>query len=118
MKSAPSWANVSSIIYNKKHLSKRCFLLPKACLGLVALTGCATQTAFIQNGAKVEPAFSKSQSFYISGIGQENAVNAAEVCGGADKVAKVQSLQKPKDIGVTVLTLGIYTPHTAEVFCK
>lgn len=67
-----------------------------ACLGLVALTGCATQTAFIQSGAKVEPTFSKSQSFYISGIGQEKTVNAAEVCGGADKVAKVQSLQKAK----------------------
>lgn len=89
---------------------------------VLALAGCSTQTAYV-NGtsaatAPKTPTFSKSQSFFISGIGQEQTVNAAEVCGSAHRVAKVESSLQPKDIGLGIITFGIYTPRTAKVFCK
>lgn len=81
-------------------------------------SGCATQTALIQPAQQVTPTFSKSQSFFIGGIGQTQSVNAAEVCGGAANVAKVQTIQSPTDVALGVVTFGIYTPRTAKVFCK
>ncbi|OOR93875.1 lipoprotein bor [Moraxella caviae] len=87
------------------------------------LSGCATQTALVNSSPKLNnapqtAAYSKSQSFYVSGIGQQKTIDAAEVCNGADKVAKVSSSQQPKDILLGLVTLGIYTPRTAEVFCR
>lgn len=82
------------------------------------MTGCATQTTLVNGGGQAVPAYQKSQTFFISGIGQEQTVNAAQVCGGAHNVAKVQSAWEPKDIAFSVVTLGIYTPRTAKVYCK
>ncbi len=84
----------------------------------MVMTGCATQTALITKSQQENPAYTKSQSFYISGIAQQKTVDASEVCGGADKVAKVQSLQTGKDVALSIVTLGIYTPRTANVYCK
>lgn len=85
-------------------------------------TGCATQTAYV-NGSTVAntpatPTYNQSQKFWVGGIGQERVVNAAEVCAGAHKVAKVESKQEAKDVLFGAVTLGIYTPRTAKVYCK
>ncbi len=94
-------------------------LMTTALIGSVLLaSGCATQTGLVQPTQKVTPTYSESQTFFISGIGQEQTVNAAEVCGGAANVAKVQTIQSPKDIALGLVTFGIYTPRTAKVFCK
>ena len=85
---------------------------------IVLTTGCATQTGLIHKSASVTPKYSESQSFFLSGIGQEKQVNAANICDGADKVAKVQSKLEPKDLFFGIITLGIYTPHTANVYCQ
>lgn len=82
------------------------------------VTGCATQTGLIQKNGSATPKYSESQSFFISGIGQEKTVDAAKICGGADKVSKVQSKLEPKDLFFGIITLGIYTPHTAKVYCQ
>lgn len=94
-------------------------LITMALMGSVLLaSGCATQTALIQPTAQVTPAYSESQTFFISGIGQQQSVNAAQVCNGAANVAKVQTIQSPKDVALSVVTFGIYTPRTATVYCK
>lgn len=64
------------------------------------------------------PTYSESQTFFVSGIGQEKSVDAAQVCNGAANVAKVQTVQSPKDIVFGLVTFGIYTPRTATVYCK
>lgn len=93
-----------------------------ATVGLLSLatilSGCATQTALIRDTKATTPAYTKSQSFFVGGIGQEKTVDAGQICGGADKVASVQSKAEPKDILLSVVTLGIYTPHTATVYCR
>lgn len=87
-------------------------------LALVAMTGCATQTYHINGSSSSEPTADKMQNFFISGLGQQQEINAASVCGGADKVIKVESKQEPVDILLGMLTAGIYTPRHAKVYCK
>lgn len=85
---------------------------------VLLISGCATQTALIQPTQQVTPIYSESQTFFISGIGQQQTVNAAQVCNGAENVAKVQTTLSPKDIALGLVTFGIYTPRTAKVFCR
>ncbi|MCL1623464.1 Bor family protein [Moraxella sp. Tifton1] len=93
-----------------------------ATVGLLSLatilSGCAAQTALIRDTNKTTPAYSQSQSFFIGGIAQEKTIDAAKVCGGADKVASVQSKDEPKDLLLSIVTLGIYSPKTSTVYCR
>ncbi len=94
-------------------------LIIAAAIGAATMmSGCATQTAVIQPNAQSVATYSKSQSFFISGLGQEQTVNAAEVCGGAANVAKIQTIQQPVDIALGIVSFGIYTPRTAKVYCR
>lgn len=81
-------------------------------------SGCATQTGLIKKNSQTVPKHSESQSFLFWGIGQEKTLNAAQICGSADKVAKVQTVQEPMDIILGVITMGIYAPRTANVYCQ
>ncbi len=84
---------------------------------IASLAGCATQTYQIQSGGPSLPTREVSQSFFLSGIGQTQEIDAAEVCGGAKKIAKVETLISPVDGILGGVTLGIYTPKTARVYC-
>jgi outer membrane biogenesis lipoprotein LolB len=83
---------------------------------LALLSACSTQTSLIQGG-EGRLASSDMQSFFISGLGQTQTIDAAYVCGGADKVAKVERVMSPLNWFLGVLTLGIYTPLDAKVYC-
>lgn len=86
-------------------------------LGASLLTACATQTGVVRNTTNTTANYSTSQSFFISGIGQEKHVEAHKICHGEHNVAKVETVQSPKDIVLSVITMGIYTPRTASVYC-
>jgi hypothetical protein len=89
-------------------------------LGLIGAlsSGCATQTYLLSNGGNTTPSYNKMQTFFVSGIGQEKAVNATEVCGGADKVAKVQTKITFLNGLLGQITYGVYTPRQIMVYCK
>jgi uncharacterized lipoprotein YehR (DUF1307 family) len=83
----------------------------------VAVTGCAQQT-FVMAPQDSEPAMEESQTFFINGLGQEKEVDAASVCGGADKVSKVEVQETFVNGLMAAVTFGIYTPREARVYCK
>jgi hypothetical protein len=58
------------------------------------------------------------QDFFVSGLGQTQSVNAADVCGGTDRVAKVERVESGLNIFLGLITNGIYTPYTAKVYCS
>ena len=87
-------------------------------LTILVLSGCATQTYLINGDSVTEPDEEKSEHFFVSGIGQKKTVNAAQVCGGADKVIKVEAEQTFLDGFLGAITWGIYTPRTSRVYCK
>jgi len=88
-------------------------------IALVAtMSGCATQTYHINGGSATTPTADKMQNFFVSGLGQTKEMDAAKICGGADKIIKVESKHEFVDGVLGVLTWGIYTPRHAKVYCK
>ena len=88
-------------------------------LGSLVLAGCSTQKFNLNPGADLtsDAVVSSSQTFFVGGIGQETEVDAAEACGGADKVAQVLTKQTFMNGLLGAVTFGIYTPRTVEVHC-
>ena len=83
----------------------------------VALTSCATQTAVIAGGQGVV-AKEEVQPFFVYGISQTQSINAAQVCGSADRVVKVERSQSLLNGFLRFISQGIYTPYDAKVYCS
>jgi hypothetical protein len=81
------------------------------------LSGCAKQSFDILSNANIQPRKDVLHHFFISGVGQEKTINAAEVCGGADKVARTETQLTFMNGLLNVITFGIYTPREARVYC-
>ena len=86
-------------------------------IAIALVSGCANQR-FNMSSAAGTPRYEDSQTFWLSGIGQNQVVDAAKVCGGADKVVAVETIQSPLNIVFGMITFGIYTPRDAKVMCK
>lgn len=82
-----------------------------------ALSGCAQQTFKINNGIAEKPTQEVKQSFFVNGIGQSQTIDAALVCGSADKVVRTEVQETGMDVFLRIVTLGIYTPREARVYC-
>jgi hypothetical protein len=83
----------------------------------ILLSACSTQTALV-NGKTSSTNKEEMQTFFVSGLGQTQSINAATVCGGVDKVVKVERTYSPINWGLSFLTSGIYTPYDAKVYCN
>ena len=82
------------------------------------ITGCAQQTFTVQNKpAAVAP---RKPSPIISSFlgGQKKTVDAAKICGGAENVVKTETQQTFVNGLLGFITLGIYTPLEARVYCS
>jgi len=80
-------------------------------------TGCAQQT-FVMSDEENALTNEKSHHFFVNGIGQRRQINAAEVCGGAEKVSKVEVQETFFNGVLATVTFGFYTPRDARVYCK
>ncbi|ODC02778.1 lipoprotein bor [Terasakiispira papahanaumokuakeensis] len=90
-------------------------------VGLVAvlMAGCSNQRFVMQDDSQSNAAdYKRAQPFFINGIGQRKTVNAAEVCGGAENVVRVETQQTFGNVVLSVVTFGIYTPREARIYCK
>ena len=84
---------------------------------------CSKQTFVVENGYGSYPDQEGTSHFFVLGVGQENVVDASEIC--PDGIGKVTAYQSPKDIavvlGISLITGGfggwIYTPLSYEVYC-
>ena len=88
-----------------------------ALLLCLTLSACSTQSVVLRQGAS-EPRLNEMQNFFVSGLNQTQTVNAAEVCGGAHRVAKVERVQSDVNILLNTFTRSIYSPYTAKVYCS
>ena len=83
------------------------------------ITGCAQQTFTVQNKpAAVAP---RKPSPIISSfleLGQKKTVDAAKICGGAENIVKTETQQTFVNGLLGFITLGIYTPLEARVYCS
>ncbi len=95
-------------------------MLKKATMLAAAITlgGCATQTFYINQPTDGAPTTDVSQHFFVSGIGQQKTANAAEICGGVEKIAQIETETTFLNGFLSLITYGIYTPRDARVYCK
>lgn len=86
---------------------------------VLVITGCATQTFQINQAvtASSAPTKEEEQSFFVRGVGQTQTMNAANICGDASKVIKVEASYTALDGFFEFLTIGIYAPRVARVYC-
>ena len=71
-----------------------------------------------QPDAPVAPKETITHHFFVSGIGQKKTVDAAKICGGAENVVKTETQQTFVNGLLGFITLGIYTPLEARVYCS
>ena len=91
--------------------------LPAILLLSLMVSGCAQQSFRVNNDVTIDPKETKTAHFFVSGLGQTETIDAAKVCGGADKVVKTEVQQTFLNGFLSVITLGIYTPREARVYC-
>lgn len=82
------------------------------------MSGCAQQGFNFKNESAGLPTKTITHHFFVSGLAQEKNIDAAGICGGADKVVRTESQLTFVDGMLHVLTFGIYTPREARVYCS
>jgi len=83
------------------------------------ISACATQTFPINPNlsSSTIPTQEDRQPFFIGGLGQTQSMNAAEICGDASKIIKVETEHTFLDGFLNFLSSGLYTPRVARVYC-
>ena len=81
------------------------------------ITGCAQQTFTVQNKPAKIPR-NHHPSFLRFWNWAEETVDAAKICGGAENVVKTETQQTFVNGLLGFITLGIYTPLEARVYCS
>ena len=83
------------------------------------ITGCAQQTFTVQNKpAAVVTKGNHHPSFLRFWNWAEETVDGAQICGGAENVVKTETQQTFVNGLLGFITLGIYTPLEARVYCS
>lgn len=87
-------------------------------LALLMLSACTSVTIRPSGGEKIhtEPTYTDSKPFYLFGLIGEHTVDVNEVCDGAE-VEQMQTLISSNDYLLNLITLFIYSPRTAKVWC-
>ena len=87
-------------------------------LALLVISGCSQQTFIIDDSARSNyPSGNDMQHFFISGIGQGKNIFTSDVCREDEKVVKVEAKQTGLDVFLHIITLTIYSPRHAKVYC-
>lgn len=90
-----------------------------ACVTGALLSGCAKATIRPDGGERIltdRADYDESEAFFLWGIAGSSDVNLKRVCG-EKKVDQMQTQFSPGDTIVTLLTIGLYSPKTARVWC-
>jgi hypothetical protein len=85
-------------------------------LSLSFLASCSTQTIKLDS-ANYDYVEKQNHHFFFQGIGQKRDINTTSICKDGDKVVQVQSKMNGMQVFLTTITLAIYTPMTASVYC-
>jgi len=82
----------------------------------IILGACAKQNFRIASRAGVVGEEATSH-FFIRGIGQNDEINAASICGSGARVANVETSYSGVNVLLRLFTLGLYAPRTYRVSC-
>ena len=82
------------------------------------ISGCAAVNVSTVNNKEIrtEPTYEKRFPYYWAGLKGKHRINVREICG-AREVKQMQAIHTFKDRMYLIVTLGIYAPRTARVWC-
>lgn len=85
----------------------------------LSLTACASVTMRPYGGEKVttKPSFQVTKTYYWWGLKGEHTIETEKVCDKR-RVLQMQSITTLSNWALQVITLGIYAPRTAKVWCE
>ena len=83
------------------------------------LSACSSVTIKPEFGLLLhsEPDFEKSMDFFVFGVIGENRIDVSEICGVKQPV-QMKTEQTFRDGVLMIISVGVYAPHTAKVWCK
>jgi len=86
---------------------------------LIVLQGCTSVTMRPYGGEKDirKPDYAVSKTFWFWGLKGEHEVNVNTVCGKR-RVTQMQTVMTLSDFARGLITLFIYAPRTAKVWCE
>jgi hypothetical protein len=86
---------------------------------IITLSGCAavTITERGESNFTYHPDYEESQHFFLWGLVGEHHINVAEICTTTPTI-QMQTKFSAWDIFYTAISLGIYLPRTAKVWCE
>ena len=89
-----------------------------AAVAAVAVAGCSTVTLTQRTERKISsaPEYEEVQQFFFWGLVGEHAIDVKRVCGSEDAL-QMQTQYTFIDGLLGFVTLGIYAPRTAKVWC-
>ena len=95
---------------------KQCFI---SLVLLLSLSGCAAVTVTQQGASDFTyyPHYEESKHFFLWGFIGEHTVNTRAICKRRS-VAQMQTKFTATDVLWATLTLGLYLPRTAMVWCE
>jgi hypothetical protein len=83
----------------------------------LSIGACAKQQFVLQSGVGMT-AENNMSNFFVAGLGQTHKINAAEICGGKDKVVSVEAELTFVNGLLNFLSGGLYSPRQYRVMCK
>lgn len=87
------------------------------CAAVAVLSGCSiTTTRFSDEMPPATPQYKEMQHFFVAGIAQEKIVEPTEICQNG--VNTIKDYYSFVDGVAAVLTGGIWTPRTIEIYCN
>lgn len=88
-------------------------------LSLLVLVACSSVTIRPYGGEKdiTPPSYQDSKDYYFWGLRGEHDINVTEICQ-QKRVMQLQSVNRLSDWALQIVTLGVYYPRTARVWCE
>jgi len=85
----------------------------------IILSACGSVTIRTDNQRETSdiPSYQKSFNYWWWGLKGEYDINTREICSG-NSVSQMQSVSSFSDAALTIITLGIYAPRSARVWCE
>ena len=86
---------------------------------LIFISGCASVTIRPQGGPKdnSQADYFDSKPFYLAGLIGKHKVDVNQACEG-NEVTQMQTVTTLSDWLLSLMTLGIYSPRSAKVWCE
>lgn len=82
---------------------------------LTAFAGCYNVTYVAKTRTPAAAMYEEDMKFFLFGVVGEHDIQTAQRCPSG--LAKVHTKQTAVDVLLSIVTIGIYTPRTAQITC-